>query len=115
MTVTDEDGTFLAGSLKVKVLNVAPTATLQSNSGVIYGNSATASFSDIFDPSNVDTTAGLHYAFSLDTDTTGSVSYAMASTVASVDFGVQNAGAHTVYARIIDTNGGFNLYMTPLL
>ena len=115
VTVTDEDGNFLAGTLSVQVLNVAPSATLQSNTGVIYGNDATASFGEIFDSSTIDTAAGLRYAFSLDTDTTGTVTYATAGTVTSADFGVLNAGTHTVYARIFDKDDGFTPYTMSLV
>lgn len=114
VTVTDDDGTILAAYLDVTVKNVAPTARLQENSGVIYGNAATASFGDIFDPSTIDTAAGLRYAFSLDIDTTGTVIYDTADTVASADFGVQNAGTHRVYARIFDKDGGVTPYWTTL-
>jgi len=42
VNVTD-DGVFLGGSLAVSVLNVAPTATLSTNTGITYGSAATAS------------------------------------------------------------------------
>ncbi len=115
VTVSDEDGTFLAGSLGVQVLNAAPTAVLQTNDGVVYGNSATATLSSPFDPSTADTAAGLHYAFSLDTDTTGAATYAStAGSTNSVDFGVLDAGTHTVYARVIDKDGGYTAYSASL-
>jgi hypothetical protein len=112
--VTDDDGSVLAGSLGVNVLNVAPTAALATNSGITYGTAATASFSGPFDPSSADIAAGFHYAFSLDTDTTGSATYANSGTSSSANFGTLGAGPHTVYARIIDKNDGFTPYQSAL-
>src|SRR5262249_57687526 len=90
--VTDAAGDILAGSLAVNVLNVAPTATLSTNSGITYGSAATASFSSPFDPSGTDTAAGFHYDFSLDTDTTGTATYADTGTSSSANFGILGAG-----------------------
>jgi hypothetical protein len=114
VTVTDDDGSFVAGSLGVNVLNVAPTATLSTNSGITYGTAATASFSNPFDPSGADAAAGFHYAFSIDTDTTGSATYANSGTSNSASFGILPAGPHTVYARIIDEDGNFTPYTSNL-
>ncbi|WP_020467567.1 beta strand repeat-containing protein, partial [Singulisphaera acidiphila] len=115
VSVTDEDGIdILAGSLSVTVNNVAPTAVLLTNSGIRYGIAATAAFTDMFDPSIVDTEAGLRFVFSIGTDTTGSATYAGSSTSPSANFGVLNAGSYTVYARIIDKDGGSNVYTTTI-
>ncbi|SIO62603.1 Cadherin domain-containing protein [Singulisphaera sp. GP187] len=115
VTVTDEDGLdILAGSLSVTVNNVAPTAAILTNSGIRYGTAVTAAFADMFDPSIVDTAAGLHFVFSIDTDTTGSITYADSSTSSSANFGILNAGSYTVYARIIDKDGGSSTYTTTI-
>jgi hypothetical protein len=92
------------------VANVAPTATLQTNSGISYGAAATATLVNPFDPSTSDTTAGFHYAFSIGTDTTGSATYATSGTSNTANFGVLPAGTYTVYARIIDKDGGSTTY-----
>ena len=97
----------------VTVRNVAPTAIPSTNSNT-YGTAATATLSHPFDPSSVDTNAGFRYAFSLDTDTNGSATYANSGTSDSANFGILNAGTYTVYARIIDKNGGFTPYSFPL-
>jgi ELWxxDGT repeat protein len=115
LTVSDEDGGATSVESTIAVDNVAPTATLQNNSGVIYGNSAIATFVAPFDPSLTDTTAGFRYAFSLDTNTTGSATYETASSANSFDFGVINAGHYVLYARIIDKDGGFTAYNRDLV
>jgi hypothetical protein len=112
VTLTDDDGDFLAGSLAVNVLSVAPTGALSTNSGISYGSAATASFSNPFDPSGADTAAGFHYAFAIDTDTTGSATYANSGASSSANFGIQGAGPHTVFARIIDQDDGFTPYVS---
>lgn len=94
--------------------NVAPTAVLKTNDWVTYGNTATATLADPFDPSTADTDDGLHYAFSLDTDTTGLATYATSGTSNTSDFGAINAGTHTVYARIIDKDGASSCYTGTL-
>src|SRR5207248_2385825 len=63
-----------------------------------------------FDPSSTDTTAGFHYAFSIDADTTGSATYANSGTNTSANFGIVAAGTHTIYARIIDKDNGSTEY-----
>ena len=85
-------------------LSTAPT--LYTNSGIGYGTAATANLAS--------STAGLRYAFSVDTNTTGSATYANSGTSNSVNFGILNAGDHTVYARIIDKDGGSTLYTATL-
>src|SRR5207247_859272 len=107
ITATDKDNVSSAITFEFTVENVAPTARLQTNSGVTYGSVATATLVNPFDPSPNDTSVGFHYAFALDTDTTGSATYAnTAGSTNSANFGMVNAGRHTVYARIIDKDGG---------
>ena len=50
VTVTDEDGNFLAGSLSVLVLNVAPTIALTGAQSVNEGSSYTLNLGAITDP-----------------------------------------------------------------
>ncbi len=114
-TVADDDGGTSTTTRSVKVNNIAPTATLESNSGISYGNSVVASLNNPFDPSNVDTSAGLHYVFSLDSDTTDTASYENSSTSNSANFGLVNAGAHSIFARVIDKDGGSNWYSTSMV
>jgi hypothetical protein len=110
ITATATGGLNYSTTFSYAINNVAPTATLSDSSGITYGTSATASLSSPFDPSTADTTAGFHYAFSIDTDTTGIATYAGSSASNSANFGVLAAGSHTVYARILDKDNGSSEY-----
>ena len=82
VSVTDEDGSFLAGGVSVQVLNVAPTASFVGNGPLIFGQTATFSFSNQHDDSVADTAADFHYAFSTTAGTSGgfsNVTYASSS------------------------------------
>src|SRR5439155_14809278 len=96
------------------VNNVAPTATLSNNGPITYGSSATVNFSSQFDPSSADTSAGFHYAYSLDDggSSLSTATYGGSGTSASSSFSALNAGPHTVYARTIDKDDGYTQYST---
>src|SRR5207248_2232833 len=64
VTVMDKDLASGSAIFTVTVANVAPTATLGNNGPVNEGSPATVSFSNQFDPSSADTSAGFHYAYS---------------------------------------------------
>jgi hypothetical protein len=115
ITATDTAGASASVTFNYSVADVAPTATLQTNSGVGFGQSATAKLVNPYDPSAADTSAGFHYFFALDTDTTGSATYANTSPVSAMNFGLIAAGTHTVYARIFDRDNGSTLYSMPLV
>lgn len=118
VTVTAKDswdGQIAITTFTYQVQNVAPTAILSTNSGVLFTGEAKAFFSNAFDPSIPDTSAGFHYVFSLDVDTTSSATYANTKPISSVNFGKISPGAHTVYARIIDKDGGSSFFTTTLL
>src|SRR5262249_7923295 len=86
----------------------------QTNSGILVGDAATATLVSPVEPSTDDVAAGLRYAFALDVDTTGSATYATSGTSSSVNFGLIAEGTHTVYARILDKDGGSTSYSAPL-
>jgi hypothetical protein len=119
----DDDGTFSVSvrvddgqgetddaSQMLSVLNAAPSAILSGSSGVSYGGSVTVDFSGQFDPSPADTAVGFRYAYSLDAASLASASYANGTTSDSWDFGTLDAGAYTVFARIIDKDDGYSQY-----
>jgi hypothetical protein len=114
ITATDDQDATKSVTFTSEVTNVAPTATLHTNSGVVYGSSATATLVSPFDPSSADTAAGFRYAFALDVDTTGSATYATSGASSSMDFGVIDAGTYTVFARVFDKDGGSTPYCLPL-
>ena len=114
ITATDNLGSSATTTFTYTTTNVVPTATLQTNSGVNDLSPALASLVNPFDPGTADASAGFHYAFSVDTDTTGSATYASSGTSNSANFGVLSAGAHTVFARIIDKDNGSTLFSQVL-
>src|SRR5262249_32460600 len=63
ITATDALGRTGTVTFPLTVNNVAPTATLSNNVVITYGQTATVSFSNQFDPSSVDTAAGFHSWF----------------------------------------------------
>ena len=84
VTVTDKDSASGSAAFTVTVANVAPTATLTNNGPVSEGSPATVSFSAQSDPSNADTTAGFHYAYSCSNgDLSGSTYAGTAGSTAS--------------------------------
>ena len=92
------------------VNNVAPTATLSgSPSTAIVGQTITPSLSSPLDPSSTDVAAGLRYVFTIDA-ALPAANYATSSTTASASFTITTAGVHTIYARIIDKDGGHSDY-----
>ena len=92
------------------VNNVAPTATLSGvPSTAIVGQTITASLTSPLEPSSADVAAGLRYVFTVDA-ALPDASYATSSTTASASFTMTTAGVHTIYARIIDKDGGHSDY-----
>lgn len=113
ITATDNQGAVTTTSFTYSVANVDLTADLQTT-GATYGDVVAATLANPSDPSGADAAAGFHYAFSLDTNTTGSATYASAGTSTAADFGVLNAGTYTVFARVIDKDGGSTPYSITL-
>lgn len=111
--VDDGHGHVVVASGSINVLNVAPTGVL-TGASVTYGTALTVEFTGQFDPSLADTAAGFRYAFALDSEALDSVTYATASTSDSHSFGHLNAGAYTIYARIIDADGGYTQHELQL-
>src|SRR6185503_15434360 len=71
---------------------------------------ATFSFTNQFDPSNADNTAGFHYAFSCTNGSLAGATYATSGTSASFNCTFADNGTYTVKGRIFDKDGGFNEY-----
>lgn len=111
---SDSAGATSLQEFTVAVDSVAPTAKLQAGPVVAYGQSSTVSFTDAFDPSVSDATAGLRYAFALEAETLATATYATGSVLPSASFGL-NAGTSIVYARIMDQNGGFTQYTVDVM
>jgi len=112
--VRDKDGGEREYTRSVVVANVAPTATLSATASVTYGTAIFASMTDELDPSADDTTAGFRYAFNLDPSALTNATYANSSADPSDSF-LLDAGTHTIFARIIDKDGGFTQYGTTVV
>ena len=118
----DNNGGSDTDSFQVLVAPVAPTATLSNNGPVTEGApSATVSFSNQFDPSSADTTAGFHYAYDLNNDGTfdvGDGTYGGSGTATNANVPAsllaEGPSDHTVTARIIDKDGQFTDYTTTI-
>jgi hypothetical protein len=114
--IIDKDGGFTEYTTAVVVRNVAPTASLANNGPVDEGSPAMISFSGASDPSNDDTSAGFHYAYSCD-GSAFSPAPTYAGTVGSSDSTsctFNDNGAKTVRARIIDKDNDFTEYTTTV-
>src|SRR6185436_8409279 len=99
----------------VTVNNAAPTATLSNNGPVDEGLPATVSFTNQLDPSNADTAAGFHYAYSCSNGSLAGATYAGSGTSDSTSCTYDDGpSSHTVKARIIDKDGGFTEYTTTV-
>lgn len=117
LRVTDMGGLTSNDTATVNITNSAPTATLGAASPINEGSSGTVSFTNPFDFSNADTTAGFRYAYDLDNNglfETGDGTYAGSSTSASAavpaSLLADGPGSRTVRARIIDKDNGFTDY-----
>ncbi|MFI5378839.1 MAG: hypothetical protein ACHRHE_06060 [Tepidisphaerales bacterium] len=104
--IFDKDNGYSDYSTCVTVNNVAPTASISvSSTCVDEGQCVTVSLSDATDASSVDQQAGFYYSFGLDSGSLGSYS---SSSQASFYF--DDNGTFTIYARIVDKDGGYTQY-----
>src|SRR5262249_49185592 len=104
LTVTDSLGQTSTGSAVVTVNNVAPTATFSASGSATVNNPEAFTFTNQFDPSSVDTAAGITYSYDFNNDGTFEVSN---SASASASFTFISAGTYTVGGRIADKDGGY--------
>ncbi len=120
--ILDKDGGYTDYTSVIAIPNVAPTGTFDGDCPVDGSTAATVSFSDQFDPSPVDTNAGLRYAYDFDNDGAfeigGDGSYAEgvmeASTAVPATFWGDGRVTRVVRGRIVDKDGGFTDYTTRL-
>ena len=112
--IFDKDGGFTEYNTTVHVNNVAPTATIGNNGPVNEASPATVSFTNPFDPSNTDTTAGFHYTYAT-SQAALATTYAGATDGTSKQFTFDDGpGDYVVYGRIFDKDGGFTEYSTTV-
>ena len=122
--ILDKDGGLNDYTTVLTILNVNPTATVPASASVNEHTAYTFTATSPFDPSPVDTTAGVHYSFDLDgnglfDDGLGDgASYAGSITAASqtlsattLDDGPQS---RTLRVRVFDKDGGMTEYVQVL-
>jgi hypothetical protein len=112
--ITDPEGLTSTDALTVTVNNVAPFAMLSSDTPVDEGSPVTVTLAYEADPSPIDTAAGFHYSFALDTASLATT-YATATDAASTAIPFADDGTYTVYARVFDKDDGFNEFATQVL
>jgi hypothetical protein len=116
-SVTDSLGGGAAGGASVQVVNVAPTAALNAPANVPSGSAVNVSLTGPSDPSSPDTAAGFHYAFgtsSVNSSPLTGATYANSGTASAASFSGLGVGTYYVFGRIIDKDGGFHEYSSPV-
>ena len=106
VTATDPLGRETTASFDLVVGNAAPTAEFDA-ADAIYGQTAIATFTSMDDASAIDKAAGFRYQFSL---SAADLSLAAIGTNPVAQFTGLAAGGYTVYARILDKDGGATDY-----
>jgi large repetitive protein len=115
VTVTDKDRGTDFKTFTVMVSNIKPTAAISNTGPINEGGTATVLLSGATDPSNADTTAGFHYAFSC-SGAAMTATYATGGTTASTTCSYDDGPANkTVTARILDKDGGYSDYSTTVV
>ena len=107
--MTDVAGNTAIATATVTITNVPPTATFTGNS-VSLGSAGTVSFSNAFDPSSADLTAGFKYDFDFNNDGTFELVNQISPTATVPASYLNSVGSHTVVGRIIDKDGGYTDY-----
>jgi len=113
LTATDKDGGVGTMTKTITVTNVAPTGTFPATATVAVGSPLTLAFTNVTDPSTVDTTAGFHYAYDC-TGGTITATYATAGTSASTSCTFSTIGTAAVKARVYDKDNGYTEYTTTV-
>jgi phosphohistidine swiveling domain-containing protein len=100
----------------VRVANVAPSAVLVAPGLLFEGVSADVSLTSATDPGIADRQAGFRYGFACDgLDASLPVSYAGASTSATVKCNFPQSGSFSVKGRIFDKDGGQRTYAATVV
>jgi murein DD-endopeptidase MepM/ murein hydrolase activator NlpD len=120
--VSDGVNVVNSPSTTLSEFDVAPIAVFTANkTSVPVGGDSTVSFSLMFEPSQADLNAGLHFAYDLNNDGTfdlgngtyaGSINSSLVAMPGSVYF--NTPGPHTVKGRIIDKDNYFTDYSTVI-
>jgi uncharacterized delta-60 repeat protein len=117
ITANDGHGGVTTTTFALTVDNVAPIATLNAPSSIVYGSGLTLNLANPSDPSGADVATGLHYAFAYSTTNVSPLTgatYGSTSTTASASFSSLHVETYYVFARIIDKDGGFTEYSSSV-
>jgi hypothetical protein len=113
--IADRDGGFTDYLTGLTIDPVAPTATLALDATVNEGGTATASFTNPFDPSAADTAAGFRYSFDFDNDGTFEIlDSSSPSAAVPAGFLADGPGLRTIRARIADEDGAATDYTATI-
>src|SRR5439155_937387 len=104
ITANDGNGHVVTTTFSLTVNNVAPTATFNAPSPVCEGGNISPSLTGASDPSSVDTTAGVTYAFDCGSG------YGAFSGTSSATCSTNDNGSRTVKGQIKDKDGGVTEY-----
>jgi len=112
----DDAGGVITGTLgTIQVANVAPTATFSGPASVSEGSTGLVSFTNAWDPSSTDRTAGYTYSFDFNNDGSFEIAGATSpSAVVPAAYLADGPGSRTVRGRITDRNGGSRDYWTTI-
>ena len=107
ITVTDAEGDTAQQSFGLLVLNVAPTGTFNVPASCNQGDAVTVSFTNVTDPSSVDTAAGFSYFYDFG-DGNGFVPGAATQAVPAAV--VASSGTVNILGRVVDQAGAYTQY-----
>ena len=114
-SIRDKDGATVEKTATVSINNVAPIGVFSGPSTTPEGTSVTLGFTGQFDPSGRDA-AALRYAFDCEGGSLAGATYATSGTIPQVTCTYDDGpSAHVVSAMILDSDGGFSQYTTPVI
>jgi PKD repeat protein len=114
LTVIDDDGASVTATKTIEVTNAPPSGTLSPGGFVFEGSPAVLSFTSSFDQSPADASS-LHFFFATSAAARDAGAYATSSPQpVSPPFTFANNGSFTVYARVLDKDGGHADYQTTV-
>ncbi|MFO0943019.1 MAG: MBG domain-containing protein [Pirellulales bacterium] len=112
--ISDDDAAFADSTTPVSVESVAPVGVVSVPANLIYGDAASISIGEVYDPSSIDSIAGFRFAFSLNLSDLNVIHYANASASNEFDLSGLSAGDHDLYVRVFDKDDAFTQYTSTI-